>query len=64
MTPIFNSMAVEAKGKCPIYLWRWFHRKMAIPLWIGARKSKAGKRTAAKKSLYRNWWSKLKLEAI
>ena len=64
MAPLFNSIAVEAQGKFPIYLWRWFHRRMAILLWIGARKSAAGKRTATKKYSYRNRWSKQKLEGI
>jgi len=64
MTALFNSMAVEAKGKFPIYLWKWSHRKMAILLWINTRKSEAGKITATKKYTYRNRWSKQKLEAI
>jgi len=31
ITPLFHFKAADQNGKFPIYLWRVFHRKMAIP---------------------------------
>jgi len=31
MTPLFHFMPADSQGKFSIHLWRWFHRKIAIP---------------------------------